>query len=179
MKLLDYIRKNYKTPNVAVLRALGANEELIEYLCKTPWNTNMKVVESLIGEDSGESKQGLKSISISPAIQTTPALDSVFPIYWEDLTEEEKAEGKKTVLLNVGSLTQGDTYTATITATDTWYAQGNGDWSEQGGSAEYTGTVSEMGGANAVKFTFGASADPEDDNADYFELTIGITVAGQ
>lgn len=177
MELLEYIKKNYKTPNVAVLKTLGASEELIKYLTNTPWNTNMKIVEGLIGgSDEGN---GIKSISISPAITTTPALDSLFPIYWDELTEEEKAEGKKTVLLSVGSLTEGDTYTATITATDTWYAQGDGDWSAQGGSAEYTGTVSEMGGVNAVKFTLGACADPEDDNADYFELTIGITTTGQ
>lgn len=59
MELLEYIKKNYKTPNVAVLRTLGASEELIEYLCKTPWNTNIKVVESLIdnkGDDEGGGK---------------------------------------------------------------------------------------------------------------------------
>ena len=127
----------------------------------------------------GDAGNGIKSISISPSISTTPALESLFPIYYDDLTEEEKAEGKKTVLLNASSLTLGDTYTATITATDTWYAQGDGDWSAQGGSAEDTGTVSEMGGVNAIRFTFGASADPEDDNADYFELTIGITTGGR
>lgn len=37
-----------------------------------------------IPSGSDENKQGLKSISISPAIQTTPALDSLFPIYYGD-----------------------------------------------------------------------------------------------
>ena len=32
MELLEYIKKNYKTPNIAVLRTLGASEELIKYL---------------------------------------------------------------------------------------------------------------------------------------------------
>lgn len=159
--------------------AANYNDEggYIEAWKKSDGTTEVKLIPKSGGGDEG--KQGLKSISISPAITTTPAIDSLFPIYWDDLTDEEKAEGKKTLLLNVGSLTEGDTYTATITATDTWYAQGDGDWSEQGGSAEDTGTVSKMGDVNAVKFTFGASADPEDDNADYFELTIGITAAGQ
>lgn len=56
MELLEYIKKNYKTPNVAVLRTLGASEELIEYLCKTPWNTNIKVVEGLIDTKKDEEK---------------------------------------------------------------------------------------------------------------------------
>ena len=103
----------------------------------------------------------------------------MFPIYWEDLTDEEKADGKKTVLLTVDSLTIGDTYTATVSATDTWYVLGDGGWSDQGGSATCDGIVAEMGGANAVRFVFVASADPDDDNADYFELTIGIISGGQ
>lgn len=58
MELLDYIRKNYKTPNVAVLRTLGASEELIEYLTNTPWNTNIKVVESLTDNKSDDEGGG-------------------------------------------------------------------------------------------------------------------------
>lgn len=125
MELLDYIRKNYKTPNVAVLRTLGASEELIEYLCKTPWNTNMKVVESLIGEDSDESKQGLKSISISPVITTTPALDSVFPIYWGDTYPPAIHLTPNGVLPASAEIT--------ITPTDGWYVY-NGE--TFGGSGE-------------------------------------------
>ena len=178
MELLEYIKKNYKTPNVAVLKTLGASKELIEYLCKTPWNTNIKVVESLIS-GSGNVGNGIKSITISPAITTTPALESLFPICYEDLTEEEKAEGKKTVLVNADNLTVGDTYTAQVAATGDWYVIGDGEWSAQGGSATYEGNVTQIGDGHAVRFTFGACADPEDENAEYFELTIGITTAGQ
>lgn len=113
MELLEYIKKNYKTPNVAVLRTLGASEELIEYLINTPWNTNMKIVESLIGEGSDEGKQGLKSISISPAITTTPALDSVFPIYLGDTYPP------RVPLVPTGELPASAEIT--ITPTSEWY----------------------------------------------------------
>jgi len=139
MELLEYIKKNYKTPNVAVLRTLGASEELIEYLTNTPWNTNMKVIEGLIsGGGSNEGKQGLKSITISPAITTTPALDSMFPIYWDDLPEGEIEEGVEyreyTATLHTGhALTNDDRYSVSITPTPGWhYLHGE----ESGGDGE-------------------------------------------
>ena len=112
MELLDYIRKNYKTPNIAVLRTLGASEELIEYLTNTPWNTNMKVVESLIG-GGGDEGNGIKSITISPEIETTPALDSVFPIYWGDTYPPVIHLTPNGVLPASAEIT--------ITPTDSWY----------------------------------------------------------
>ena len=51
MTLIEYIEKSYLRPNVQVLRALGAEDVLIQYLLNTPWNTNM----AIIGEDSGNS----------------------------------------------------------------------------------------------------------------------------
>ena len=53
LTLKEYIKMSYKRPNKAVLRGLGASEELIEYLCKTPWNTNLNVIDSMIGENVG------------------------------------------------------------------------------------------------------------------------------
>lgn len=47
MKLDEYIKKNYKTPNPAVLRSLGANEKLISYLLYTEWNTNINMIGSI------------------------------------------------------------------------------------------------------------------------------------
>lgn len=55
MTLIEYIEKSYLRPNVQVLRALGAEDVLIQYLLNTPWNTNMAIIKSLIGEDSGNS----------------------------------------------------------------------------------------------------------------------------
>lgn len=52
MGLLEYIKKNYRNPNVGILRDLGASEVLIDYLVKTSHNTNFNIVPQLI--DSGE-----------------------------------------------------------------------------------------------------------------------------
>lgn len=60
------------------------------------------------------------SISISPAITTTPALDSLFPIYWEDLTDEQKRDGI-TINCTRGDITPGE-YTLTVEPTGDWYA---------------------------------------------------------
>ena len=46
MKLDEYIKKNYRTPNQAVLRSLGANEKLISYLL-----TRAVVGKAIVGED--------------------------------------------------------------------------------------------------------------------------------
>lgn len=65
--------------------------------------------------------QGLMSISISPAIETTPALDSLFPIYWDDLTEEQKQDGVSvSVTVPSGSLPTEE-MTFTVTPTSDWH----------------------------------------------------------
>lgn len=56
MNLLEYIRKSYMRPNKAVLRSLGASDELIAYLVKTPWNTNMNMISSISGRTPSERK---------------------------------------------------------------------------------------------------------------------------
>lgn len=69
----------------------------------------------------GDAGNGIKSITISPAITTRPALESFFPIYLENLTEEEKQNG---VVINVASTEEpspGD-YTLTVEPTGNWYA---------------------------------------------------------
>lgn len=49
MSLKEYIKNNYKNPNPGILETLGASEALIDYLKFTPWNTNMNMLDSLIG----------------------------------------------------------------------------------------------------------------------------------
>ena len=72
------------------------------------------------------------SISISPAITTTPALDSLFPIYWEDLTDEQKQNGLN-ITVTVDAPPTED-YTFTLTPTSGMYAgiAGIGDVPVQG-----------------------------------------------
>jgi hypothetical protein len=47
MDLLNYIKRNYETPNPYIIKDLGGSEELIEYLRNTPWNTNLNMLSSL------------------------------------------------------------------------------------------------------------------------------------
>ena len=48
MNLQEYIKKSFRTPNIGVLKGLGASDTLIEYLTTTPWNTNMRVVMGML-----------------------------------------------------------------------------------------------------------------------------------
>lgn len=48
MNLEEYIRQSYLRPNKQVLESLGASEELISYLCFTPWNTNIHLIDSIL-----------------------------------------------------------------------------------------------------------------------------------
>lgn len=105
---------------------------------------------------SDENKQGLKSISISPAIQTTPALDSLFPIYWDDLPEGEIEEGveyrEHNATLHTGhALTPGDQYSFSITPTSEWHYDAAG---VIGGDGE-TVTVTQSVISNKLTITAG------------------------
>lgn len=66
-------------------------------------------------EDEGN---GIKSITITPAITTTPALESLFPIYYEDLTEEQKQNG---IVFNLHTDEQHTDFVLTITPTSDWH----------------------------------------------------------
>lgn len=85
------------------------------------------------------------NISISPAITTTPALDSLFPIGWDDLPEGEIVEGAEvrtyeTTLHTGYALTNGTQYTISATPTSEWHIEGD----EIGGDGEtvtYTSKV--------------------------------------
>lgn len=112
------------------------------------------------------------SISISPAITTTPALDSLFPIYWEDLTEEQK---QGTVQLNLTSAQIPDgEYSVTVTPSENWYAISEGTRSENAGSPI---TFTENAVGNMMQIRFGASntSDPGD-NDDVVDIIVKINV---
>lgn len=109
--------------------------------------TEVKLIPKSGGGDEG--KQGLKSITISPAIETTPALDSLFPIYWEDLTEEEKQHG---INITVNGTAEDIEYTITVTPTDEWYAMHNSEEFEVGGKGEPVSYTVE-GGKGVLSFT--------------------------
>lgn len=101
--------------------AANYNDEggYIEAWKNSDGTTEVKLIPKSGGGD--ENKQGLKSISISPAITTTPALDSLFPIYWDDLTEEQKQNGVTLSLTTDAGLTVDEEHTFTITPTTDMY----------------------------------------------------------
>lgn len=62
MTLLEYIKQSYLRPNKAILQSLGASDELIEYLLKTPSNTNINMVIDgfgINGGSGGDSSEGI------------------------------------------------------------------------------------------------------------------------
>ena len=54
MTLIEYIKKSYLRPNRAILKSLGASDELIAYLFETPHNTNINVVTASLVSGGGE-----------------------------------------------------------------------------------------------------------------------------
>lgn len=122
----------------------------------------------------GEEGDGIKSISISPAISTTPALESFFPIYWEDLTKEQKDNG---VIINVE--TDGELsgeYAVTITPTAEWYAFADGTPTK---GAAVTKPMFAHDGIATVSANVAASPDDESEDERYFSAKITITKSGK
>ena len=107
------------------------------------------------------------SISISPAITTTPALDTVFPIYWE--------EGKS--YPPVSLLTHDaipDAVTVTVTPTSDWYAF-NIETQEPGNIGEpvtFNASIDDESVSFRVLCANGAT---QDDATQFIGIDIGIT----
>ena len=65
MKSFDYIKKYKSNLNFNVLKRLFADDgieltdEVIAYLKKTPWNTNLNMLRSLVGSGGGASDNAL------------------------------------------------------------------------------------------------------------------------
>lgn len=156
--------------------AANYNDEggYIEAWKNSDGTTEVKLIPKSGGGDEG--KQGLKSISISPEITTTPALDSVYPIYYEDLTDEQKQEGVSiSVTVPSGSLpTEEMTFTATPTSD--WYivdiAGGAPIIGEKGAPVSIAATPFR----NKVSVSYVCTDKPGDEEgANHFGLHIVIT----
>lgn len=98
------------------------------------------------------------SISISPAITTTPALDSLFPIYWDDLPEGKIEEGVEiktyeTTLHTGYALTNGTKYTISATPTSDWRAVHDETEGDIGETITFTGSVL-VGKLNVFAFVY-------------------------
>lgn len=120
--------------------------------------------------------QGLMGISISPAIQTTPALDSLFPIYWEDLTDEQKQRGV-TINLETTDTLSGE-YAVTVTPTAEWYAFTNSGVSQNKGEAVQT-PILAFGDSASVSASVAETLNEEDEDARHFRAKITIAKSGK
>lgn len=101
----------------------------------------------------GEEGDGIKSISISPAISTTPALESAFPIYWN----EERADSDGWMELNPSFHTDaplhiGEEYTFTITPTPDWHLKIDDTEHAAGESVSVTRTTASEGALNDIEY---------------------------
>lgn len=75
---------------------------------------------------------GLKSIDISPVLETTPALDSLFPVYLGDERIDEYDSFQETVHADSVGM-YGDEYEITVTPSDDWIMECDGE--HTGGNA--------------------------------------------
>lgn len=154
--------------------AANYNDEggYIEAWKNSDGTTEVKLIPKNGGGDEG--KNGILSVTISPAITTTPALDSMFPIYLEDLTDAQKRDGVNVVAdVGIGVITAGDEYTITVTPTDDLYAGVIDDEPEFGDKGEpmvFTVTATDndnlgftVCAVDNLGFTVGAVDNPDED----------------
>lgn len=152
--------------------AANYNDEggYIEAWKNSDGTTEVKLIPKSGGGDEG--KNGILSVTISPAITTTPALDSLFPIYWEDLTDEEKEQKGKTIMLTTDTtLVDDTTYTVTVTPTADWYAIVTDDYAGKGEPVTFTATAS-AGRPLMVSAAATSATDPDVDEQFHVMLMI-------
>lgn len=115
---------------------------------------------------------GIKSITISPSITTTPALDSLFPIYYEDLTDDEKENG-----VNIEFTVNGfGTYHFDFTPTPSWYiADENMVFQEQGTPVSYDFILTSPQDTGSASL-FLANGATQDTATEYFPINVMVYV---
>ena len=111
--------------------AANYNDEggYIEAWKNSDGTTEVKLIpKSGGGGDDDEEKNGLLSLTISPAVTTTPTLDALLPLDYDELVAQgyqPDEYGAITVTVEVILPSDGDQYTITATPTSGWYAQNN------------------------------------------------------
>lgn len=103
MELFDYVKQSYKTPNPQILKDLGADSKLIEYLRYTPENTNLNVIRAY-GGDGGE---GGKIAFDAVTIQGQSVVLSTDCTKFQEVLNLAK-DGKATPKLNGTGVRRGD-----------------------------------------------------------------------
>ena len=157
--------------------AANYNDEggYIEAWKNSDGTTEVKLIPKSGGGDEGG--HGLKSISISPSITTTPALESLFPIYYEDLTEEQIQGGvQMSSSVESGALVSGDTYQFSITPTADWYVYDMYSHTFGNKGEPYTITVTAEAGNLGITFVC-ASDNVMADNTKAISVIITVSEA--
>ena len=126
------------------------------------------------GGGSGGDGNGIMSISITPAIETTPALDSVFPIYWEDIPAEDITDGhfatKRIEVTYSGEL--GSEYHITATPSDGWQIQiGDSEYAQPGTAAEIYNSPMDLSDTQTIN-VYAVTDWDDDDNYKQIEVVI-------
>lgn len=116
----------------------------------TPTSNSFIPTKWTPGGGSEDEGNGIMSISISPSITTTPALESFFPIYYEDLTDEQKQSGVTLTPATDAALEVGAEYTFTITPTADMYIITD-EPGAKGEPVAVTEQVKEIGGIKGIR----------------------------
>lgn len=155
--------------------AANYNDEggYIEAWKNSDGTTEVKLIPKSGGD---EGKQGLKSISISPTVTTDPAIDSLFPIYYDDLTEEELQNHSVTrvVTYEGDTLLEGE-FSVTFTPTADWYA--SQDFVFGGKGEPVTMNVEASSSGRVQADTLLANGTTQETSTEYFSFTIIIQQA--
>lgn len=108
--------------------AANYNDEggYIEAWKKSDGTTEVKLIPKSGGGGGGddEEKNGLLSLTISPAITTTPTLDTLLPLDYDELIAQGYEPNESgTITVEVILQSVEELYTITATPTSGWYAQ--------------------------------------------------------
>lgn len=126
------------------------------------------------GGGSEDEGNGILSISITPAVETTPALDSFFPIYWEDIPAEDITDGhfakKRIEVTYSGEL--GSEYYITATPSDGWQIQiGESEYAQPGTAAEIYNSPMDLSDTQTIN-AYAVTNWDDDDNYKQIEVII-------
>ena len=131
------------------------------------------------GGGSEDEGNGIKSISISPSITTTPALESFFPIYWEDIPAEDIEDGqfatKRIEVVYDGEF--GSEYHVTATPTADWQVQTDFDqYAGKGETAEVYSSPFDLSDTWSFEFTVATNTDTQDE---YKEIHVTVVFTSE
>lgn len=84
MELFEYIKSQLpQMPNVAIMKDLGASDELVEYVKETTWNTNLGMLETFGNEEGSDETYTLTWDDKAPDTTNVKVGDMVTAPYYK------------------------------------------------------------------------------------------------